>query len=103
MRPGAPWGGRLGCGAAEGVAGGGAWVPSGVQGSAKAGLVESLEVVRGAHAASLSRGCEPVGQEGSVGRPAARSLCRSCFTCGSSLEEMPARAKTLRHASTIML
>ena len=63
--------------------------------------MESYEVVRVAHAALLSQGCEPVGREGSVGRPVARRLCGSCFTCGSRLEEMPARAKTLNPAPCI--
>ena len=63
--------------------------------------MESYEVVRVAHAALLSQGCEPVGREGSVGRPVARILCGSCFTCGSRLEEMPARAKTLNPAPCI--
>ena len=70
---------------------------------AKAGLVQSTEVLRVAHDGLLSRGCDPVGQEGSAARPAARSLCGSCLTCGSRLEEIPARAKPLRHASVIML
>ena len=61
------------------------------------------EAVRVAHEVLPSLGRELVGLEGSTGRPAARSRCGSCFTCGSRLEEIPARAKSLRHASTIML
>ena len=89
--------------AAEGAAEGEARVPEGVEGTATAGLAGSSEVVRVAHVSLPSRGCGLVGLEGRTGRPAARRRCGSCFTCGSRLEETPARVKTLRHASTIML
>ena len=88
---------------AEGLAEGDAWVPCGVECTAMAGLVLSSEVVRVAHVLLPLHGCEPVGLEGSTGRPAARRRCGSCFTCGSRLEEIPVRAKTLRHAATILL
>ena len=78
-------------------------MPVWVEGTAKAGLVGSSEVVRVAHVVVPLRWCEPVGLEGSAGRPAARSVCGSCFTFGSRLEEIPVRAKTLCPASTIML
>ena len=91
---------------AEEVAKGEAWVPEGVEGTAKVGLVGRSEVVitKVAHVVLPSRasGCEPVGVEGSTARPAACSRCGWCFTCGSRLEEIPARAKTLRHASTMI-
>ena len=95
--------GAAGGAVAEGAAEGEAWVPLGVKGTAKARLVGSSEVVRVAHVVVPLRGCEPGGLEGSTGNPAVRSRCGSCFTCGSRLEEIPSRPKTLRHASTIML
>ena len=74
-----------------------------MEGTANAGLVGSSGVVRVTHVDFPSRGCEPVSREGSTGRAAARSRCGSCFTCGSRLEEIPARAKTLRNTSAIVL
>ena len=95
--------GAVGGVAAEGAAEGEALVPYGVEGTVKAGLLGSSEVVRVTHVVLPSQGCGLVGLEGSTGRLAARSRCGSCFTCGSRLEKIPARAKTLRHASTILL
>ena len=90
-------------GVAEGAVEGEAWEPLGVKGTAKARLVGSSEVVKVPHVVVPLRGCEPVGLEGSTGKPAVRSRCGSCLTCGCRLQQIPSQPKTLRHASTIML